>query len=135
VQRSVRLSATTSRLLDDLAETTQETRNSLVEQLLAESIRTYRHPLVAFRTGGSGRREPCINGTRLLVRQVICQLRAEKGQIAHVADYLGIPGSHVQAAVSYYADFASEIDADQEWAERVESDERSRWEREQAIIA
>jgi uncharacterized protein (DUF433 family) len=84
------------------------------------------HPLIDFRTGGSGRREPCINGTRLLVRQVICQLRAEKGQIAAVADYLGIPSTQVQAAVSYYADFASEIDADQEWAERVESDEHSR---------
>lgn len=135
VQRSIRLSAKTSKLLDDLAEVTQETRNSLVEQLLAESIRTYRHPLITFRAGGSGRRQPCINGTRLLVRQVVQQLRAESGRVADVAEYLGVPSGHVQAALSYYVDFPDEVDADQQWADRIEADEHARWEREQAIIA
>jgi len=135
VQRSIRLSARTSELLDDLVEATGETRNSLIEQLLAESLRTYRHPLITFRTGAAGRREPCINGTRLLVRQVIGQLRDEGGSIADVADALGIPRSHAQAALSYYADFTHEVDADRQWVDRIGAEERARWEREQAAIA
>lgn len=134
MQRSIRLSAGTSELLDDLVEATGETRNSLIEQLLAESLRTYRHPLIAFRTGAAGRREPCVNGTRLLVRQVINQLRDEGGSIADVADALGISSRHVQAALSYYADFTQEVDSDRQWADRIEADERARWEREQAAI-
>lgn len=135
VQRSVRLSATTSELLDELVDVTNETRNALVERLLAESIRTFRHPLISFRTGGAGRREPCVNGSRLLVRQVVAQLRHAKGDMVLVAEDLDIPASHVQAARAYYADFAAEVDADQEWADRRAADERARWDREQAAIA
>jgi hypothetical protein len=47
-------------MLDQLAESTSESRSSLVERMLAEALRTEHHPLIRFRTGGSGRREPAL---------------------------------------------------------------------------
>ena len=97
--------------------------------------RISRHPLIAFRTGGAGRREPCVQGTRLLVRQVFAQVRHLRGDIQTVAEDLDIPVSHVQAACDYSADFTAEIDADQQWADLRAADERVRWERERATGA
>jgi uncharacterized protein (DUF433 family) len=135
VQRSFRLSPTTSDLLDKLAESTNESRNALADRLLGEAVRTERHPLIRFRTGAAGRREPLVVGTRLLVRQVIAQVRGHGGNPEDSASHLGVPPRIVQAAVSYYAEFSDEVDADAAWASRVEADERARWERERAIIS
>jgi uncharacterized protein (DUF433 family) len=135
VQRSVRLSATTSSLLDARAEETRDSRNSIVERLLAEGLRTERHPLIRFVAGGAGVREPTIVGTRLKVRQVIASVRGEGGDVAAVADYLSVEPALVRAAVSYYADFGSEVDADIAWADRSEAEEIERWHREQALLA
>ena len=135
VQRSFRISARTSELLDSLAATSNESRNSLVEQLLGEALRLARHPLVRFRSGAAGRREPYLAGTRLLVRQVVAQLRDARGDVDEVADYLGIERPFVLAARDYYADFGAEIDVDEEWAASVEASEHARWERQQAALA
>jgi uncharacterized protein (DUF433 family) len=134
VQRSIRLSGKTDSLLTSVSEREGQTRNSMVERLLAESLRTFDHPLIQFRSGGSGRREPGIAGTRILVRQVIAQVRAENSNIEAVADYLAQPVSLIQAAVNYYADHADEIDADADWAARVEDDAQARWLRQQALL-
>jgi uncharacterized protein (DUF433 family) len=135
VQRSFRLSRITSDLLDAAAESTGESRNALADRLIGEAVRTELHPLVRFRTGAAGRREPVLVGTRLLVRQVMATVRHHDNNIDLTASYLGVPTRVVRAAVSYYAEFAGEIDADAAWAARIESDERARWEREQAALA
>jgi hypothetical protein len=41
----------------------------------------------------------------------------------------------VRAALSYYSEFKTEVDADAEVAARIEADERTRWEREQVPLA
>jgi uncharacterized protein (DUF433 family) len=135
VQRSFRLSASTSSLLDELAAMMSESRNALVERLLAEAVRTQRHPLIGFREGAAGRREPAVVGTRLLVRQVAAQLRATGGDVEGVAEYLQVSSAAVRAAISYYADFDGEVDVDAAWADRIEADEFARWQREQAALA
>jgi uncharacterized protein (DUF433 family) len=135
VQRSFRLSSRTSELLDEMAESTNESRNALADRLLGESLRTERHPLIRYRTGVAGRREPFVVGTRLLVRQLIAQLRASDGDVEAVATYLEIPVRLVRAAVSFYAELAAEVDADAARAARVESEEHVRWQREQAAHA
>ena len=135
VQRSFRISARTSELLDSLATTSNESRNSLVEQLLGEALRLARHPLVRFRSGAAGRREPYLTGTRLLVRQVVAQLRDARGDVDEVADYLGIERPFVLAARDYYADFGAEIDVDEARAASVEASEHARWERQQTALA
>lgn len=117
-----------------MAEDASESRTSLVERLLAEALRTERHPLIGFRAGASGRREPGIVGTRLLVRQVMSQVRAEQGDVRAVAEYLEVPDRLVLAAVDYYADFADEVEADTAWAEKAESAARERLARRQAAL-
>ena len=135
VQRSFRLSRSTSDLLDATAELTGESRNALADRLLGEAVRTERHPLIRFRTGAAGRREAAVVGTRLLVRQMIATARDHDADVGDTASYFGVPPSVVRAALAYYADFAHDIDADAERARRIEADERARWEREQAALA
>ena len=134
VQRSFRLSRDTSTLLDRLAEATNESRNALADRLLGEALRTERHPLIRYRTGAAGRREPYLVGTRLLVRQLVATAKDHDTNIDDAAGYLDVSPRLLRAALSYYAEFAGEIDTDTTWAARIEDDERSRWEREQATI-
>ena len=124
VQRSFRLSASTSRLLDHRVGESGESRNAMVDRLLNESLRIEKHPFIRFITGASGKREAHIVGTRWKVRQVIVSLKGEKGQIAAVVKGFDLTEPQVRAAVSYYADFTDEIDADIE-RDSANADENS----------
>lgn len=135
IQRSFRLSASTVALLDRAADSSDESRNALADRLLAEALRTEHHPLIRFRTGASGRREPMVVGTRLLVRQLVAQIKDADGDAQKVADYLDRPVREIRAAMSYYADFSHEVDGDARWAADIEAAERARWDREQATFA
>lgn len=135
VQRSFRLSSSTAALLDQLAVASNQSRNALADRMLGESVRLERHPLVTFRLGAAGRREPMLTGTRLLVRQVIASVKGHDGDIDGTAEFFTQPSTLIRAAVSYYADFTDEIEADIAWAAEIEADERTRWEREQAAVA
>lgn len=134
VQRSFRLSSRTLELLGERAGETSESRNALAERLLDEGLRIDRHPLIRFRTGGSGLRRPALVGTRVDIWQVIDTVRGEDGNVADAAEYLGLTEAMVRAAVDYYADFAEEIDAyraeELEFAER----ERERSERARRVL-
>ena len=85
------------------------------------------HPLVHRRTLAAGRSEACLAGTRILVRQVTAQVRDAGGDINEVADYLDIDPSLVDAALDYYAEFRTAIDADAQWAAVVEAREHARY--------
>ncbi|HZI98992.1 MAG TPA: hypothetical protein VFD41_15830 [Actinomycetales bacterium] len=135
VQRAFRLSRSTSDLLDAAARTSGETRNAIADRLLGEAVRMDRHPLIRFRTGAAGRREPLLVGTRLLVRQVVQTVRDHDGDVDAGGAYLDVPARMVRAAVSYYAEFSDDVDADTRWAADVAADEQLRWEREQAALA
>jgi len=134
IQRSFRLSASTSRLLDHRVGESGESRNAMVDRLLNESLRIEKHPFVRFITGASGKREAHIVGTRWKVRQIIVSLKGEKGQIAAIVKGFDLTEPQVRAAVSYYADFTDEIDADIERDSADADQQRVRWEREQAVI-
>jgi uncharacterized protein (DUF433 family) len=134
VQRSFRLSANTSQLLDRRVGESGESRNAMVDRLLNESLRLEKHPFVRFITGAAGRREPHILGTRWKVRQIIVTLKGEKGQLDSVIKGFDLTELQVRAAVSYYADFSDEIDADIERDSADADEQRVRWEREQSVI-
>lgn len=134
VQRSFRLSASTSRLLDHRVGESGESRNAMVDRLLNESLRIEKHPFVRFITGASGRREAHIVGTRWKVRQIIVSLKGEKGQLDSVIKGFDLTELQVRAAVSYYADFTDEVDADIERDFADADQQRVRWEREQSVI-
>jgi hypothetical protein len=135
VQRSFRLSARTIELLDAAAAAGGESRNALADRLLGEAVRLEDHPLIRFRRGAAGRREPFLVGTRLYIHQVISTLRASGGDIDEAATYLGIAPRLVRAVVEYYAEFPDEVDEDAAAAERVERAERDRWERQRRALA
>ena len=134
VQRSFRLSATTADLLDRQAARAGESRNALADRLLTEGLRREIHPLVTFRSGAAGRREPHVGVSRLKVREFVSTLLASGGDFADAATTFDLPASEIEAAASYYADFAPEIDSDIAWAETVAEEERQRWEREQSAF-
>jgi uncharacterized protein (DUF433 family) len=134
-QRSFRLSRRTVELLDGLAAASGQSRNSVAERLLSEAIRTETHPLIRFRSGAMGRRQPILAGTRLYIHQLIATVRGNDGDVDRTATDLGISPQQVRAAVAYYADFPDEVDDDAATAARVEQEERERWERQQQAIA
>lgn len=111
-----------------------ESRNALADRLLGEALRTERHPVIRFRTGAAGRREPHVFGTRLLVRQIVATVQAHDGSVEAAAAYLQLPSSVVLSAIAYFADFGDEVDDDARWASRIESEERQHWERAQGAI-
>jgi uncharacterized protein (DUF433 family) len=122
------------KLLDDLASELSESRNSLAERLLDEGLHTERHPLIIFRSGGSGRRRPALIGTRLDVWQILDTVRASGNSAAAAAEYLGLPEHHVQAAIDYYADFTDEVERYRAEEREFEHRERERWERSQRVL-
>lgn len=134
-QLSLRLSSGTIQLLNERAQEVAESRNGLADRLLAEALHTERHPLVSFRQGAAGVREPAMVGTRLYVRQIISALRAGDGSIQDTAETLGLTPLQVQAAVDYYADFQAEVDAEHQAALAFEEREQARWERAQKVLA
>ena len=123
-----------SRLLDHRVGESGESRNAMVDRLLNESLRIEKHPFIRFVTGASGKREAHIVGTRWKVRQIIVTLKGEKGQLDSVIKGFDLTELQVRAAVSYYADFSDEIDADIERESVDAEQQRVRWEREQSVI-
>jgi uncharacterized protein (DUF433 family) len=134
-QLSLRLSGDTIRLLNDRAQEVAESRNGLADRLLAEALHTERHPLIYFRQGAAGVREPALVGTRLYVRQIISALRANDSSVQDTAETLSLTPLQVQAAVTYYAEFQAEVDAAQQSALDFEQREQARWERAQKVLA
>ena len=68
------------------------------------------------------------------MRQVVAQLKGAGNDVQSVAESLDRPIREIRAAMSYYAEFRTEIDAASRWATTIEEAERSRWEREQAAF-
>ena len=135
VQRSYRFSRRTIELLDEAAELAGESRNALAERLLSEAVHVQHHPLVRFHHGAAGRRQALVVGTRLYVHQVMSTLRACDNNLDAAAEYLSIAPRQVRAALEYYAEFADDIDQDAAVAQRLATDERARWDRQQRLLA
>lgn len=124
--RSFRLSPSTAGLLDQRADDLGQSRNALVERLLAEGLRREEHPLVYFRANAAGTRTPAIVGSRLYIWQVIDALRQTDGAVADVADDFRLSDQAVRAAADYYAAFGDEVDADAERHRDLTRRERER---------
>jgi uncharacterized protein (DUF433 family) len=134
IQRSFRFSARTLKLLDDRASELSESRNRLAERILDEGLHSDRHPLIVFRSGGSGLRRPALIGSRLYVWQIIDTVRDNDNAVSAAAEYLALPEHHVRAAIDYYADFKDEVDSYRAEACEFERRERERWERSQRVL-
>lgn len=120
--------------LKQRAQETNAAQTALAERYIEEGLRHDEHPLIFFRDGEAGRR-PALLGSRLDVAQVIETIRQNDNSLEDAADYLEIPLAHVEACLSYYADYKDEIDA---WGERTRAlaeRERERWQQRQQALA
>ena len=131
--RSFRLSASTAEMLDRRADELGQSRNALVERLLAEGLRREEHPMVWFRSNAAGVRTAAIVGRRIYIWQVIDALRTMDGAVAEVADDFSLTELQVRAAVDYYAAFSDEVDADAERSREFIRRERERHEKAAAL--
>ncbi len=104
----------TVRRLKRRAEEAHTRQTTLAERYIEEGLRREEHPLIYFREGEAGRR-PALLGTRLDVAEVIETVRQNGGSVEDTAEYLDVPAEHVEACLSYYVDYKTEVDA---WIER-----------------
>jgi uncharacterized protein (DUF433 family) len=120
--------------LKQRAKETNAAQTALAERYIEEGLRHDEHPLIFFRDGEAGRR-PALLGSRLDVAEVIETIRQNGNSLEDTADYLDIPVAHVDACLSYYADYKDEIDV---WIERthaIAERERERWQRRRHALA
>jgi uncharacterized protein (DUF433 family) len=82
---------------------------TLAQRYVEEGLRHDAHPLIQFLDGPSGRRASLV-GRGLDVWEVIATVRDSGGSVAEAAAYLEVPVGLVEAAVSYYGEYQTEID-------------------------
>lgn len=118
------------------------TLSSAGNRLVDEALRSQEHPLVIFRDGPAGRRARLVGGPDVwqIVRAVQSARNAEPDLnradlVGIVSDTSGVPEALVRAAIAYWADYPTEVDAFVARAGEEEERARRRWEREQGLLA
>jgi hypothetical protein len=133
---SVRLPDTTAAQLRNHAADIGEPVSRLAQRLIDEGLRMAAHPGIVFRSGPSGRRAALLRGPD--VWQVVSLLRSldARGEaaIAEAAEWLGAPVAAIRQALSYYGEFAPEIDDEIAANERASDMARSSWLRQQGVL-
>jgi hypothetical protein len=107
---SLRLPDQTVAHLDRRARYRDMPPRTLAQRYVEEGLRTDEHPLIHFQDGPAGRRPSLIGGPD--VWEVIATVRDNDGDPRETAEYLSVALGLVQAAISYYGAYQTEID---EW--------------------
>lgn len=111
--------------------------STLAQRLVDEGLRMAEHPGVVFKDGPTGRRAALAYGPD--VWEIIKLLREvdERGSAAVTAagEVLDLPEAKVRAAMRYYTDHQTEINAEIEQAEVDSTAAESAWEAEQRLLA
>ena len=109
----------------------------LAQRLIDEGLRMADHPGVIFKDGPSGRRAALSYGTD--VWEVIKFLREVDergpGAIDAAAEVFAVDTSRISTAISYYGDFADEIDAEITEADEASARAEAAWLVQQQLIA
>jgi uncharacterized protein (DUF433 family) len=108
---SLRLDASAVDRLNHRAAASNIAARTLAQRYVEEGLRRDEHPQIHFVDGRSGRRAGVV-GTGLDVWEVVATVRDNEGDIAAAAEYLAVPAGTVDAAVTYYGAFRTEIDAE-----------------------
>lgn len=112
-----------------------------INSLLDEALRSHQHPLVMFVDGPAGRRARLAGGADVweIIRSVRSARSSEPDLSAEelldlIFEATGTPPRLTQAAIAYWAQYPTEVDA---WIER-DSEEavrlESQWRREQDLL-
>jgi hypothetical protein len=109
----------------------------LAQRLIDEGLRMADHPGVIFKDGPSGRRAALAYGPD--VWEVIKFLREvdERGPaaLAAGAEVFAIDTSRIATVISYYGDYADEIDAEISDADEASARAEAAWRVQQQLIA
>jgi hypothetical protein len=117
--------------------TTGSTTSALAQRLIDEGLRMADHPGVIFKDGPSGRRAALAYGPDIW--EIIRFLREidERGPAAleAAAEVLAVDVSRISTAVSYYADYPEEIDAEIADAEEASAHAEEAWRIQRRLLA
>jgi hypothetical protein len=109
----------------------------LAQRLIDEGLRMADHPGVIFKDGPSGRRAALSYGPDIW--EVIKFLREVDergpGAIDAAAEVFAVDTSRISTAISYYGDFADEIDAEITEADEASARAEAAWLVQQQLIA
>jgi hypothetical protein len=109
----------------------------LAQRLIDEGLRMADHPGVIFKDGPSGRRAALAYGPD--VWEIIKFLREVDergpGAIDAAAEVFAVDTSRIAAAISYFGDFADEIDAEITEADEASARAEAAWLVQQQLIA
>jgi hypothetical protein len=123
-----------------LSETAQRQRigvSTLAERLIDEGLRSEAHPFVIFRSGPGGRRPVLVGGPEVadVIGAIVGGDVPADERRARAAEALAISPALVDAAIAYYAEYTTDIDALlSERSEQAEAAERA-WRRQRAMLA
>lgn len=134
---SIRFDADLLARLRRRAAASSATTSALAQRLIDEGLRMADHPGVIFKDGPSGRRAALTYGPDIW--EIIKFLREvdERGPAAldAAADMLALEPGEIAVAVSYYADYAAEIDAEIADADDVSARAEAAWRIQKRLIA
>ncbi len=135
-------SAVAARLASFVASRPGLSLSGAANLLVDEGLRMTEHPGIVFRDGPSGRRAGCTNGPD--VWEVVRAVKSARGAnptlgedevLDLVVDNGGLPLRLVRTAVSYWARYPDEIDAEIELAQEAEHAEEVAFERQRDLLA
>jgi hypothetical protein len=134
---SIRFDAALLTRLRRRATASSATTSALAQRLIDEGLRMADHPGVIFKDGPSGRRAALAYGPDIW--EIINFLREidERGPAAldAAAEVLALEPSQIAVAVSYYADYPAEIDAEIADADDASARAHEAWRIQQRLIA
>jgi hypothetical protein len=111
--------------------------SALAEELIEEGLRSRRHPLVIFRDGPTGRRAALVGGPDVweVIGGIVGGDVPTDGRIARAVEQFGLSSQQVNAALDYYASFATEIDSEIADNLRAADEAEAAWRRRQDLLA
>lgn len=116
--------------------------SSAANRLVDEALRMSEHPGIVFRPGPTGRRPGLITGPDVWeVIRAVKSARAHETDLAEddlltlVADNTGVPERLIHVAVSYWASYPDEVEAEIAAAESAEDTAQKAWQRERQLLA
>jgi hypothetical protein len=134
---SIRFDPSLLARLRSRASAAGSTTSAVAQRLIDEGLRMADHPGVIFKDGPSGRRAALAYGPD--VWEIIKLLREidERGAAAleAAADVLGLDASRVAAAMTYYAEYRDEIDAEIANADEASVRAEEAWRVQRQLIA
>lgn len=131
---SLRLGEATIKRLGTRAKRLHMPPRTLAQRYVEEGLRMDEHPVVRFVDGPAGRRAR-LAGTGKDVWEVIATIRDNDNDLHEAAEYLRLPLGLVQAAVTYYGAYTSEVDELIADNERMAEEARAAWAAGQAALS